>query len=130
MMNYKISGRPVSPERWNKTLDDHPEGAAELGRGRMPIFSSGFGGLNLVWSSDEEPRNVAAAFVDTILGDPGPHQKELNESSRRMGPYESALWKLELEVGGDLLRIIEPVLDSNPGEVRRVLQEAFPQAGK
>lgn len=128
-MNYKISGSPVTKEKWAETLLEHPPGEGSILGDRCPVaFMSPPGhGVVLIWDESEEPRKVAAAFVDAILGQPGPYQQEINRSERKMGPYETALWKIELELGGELTRVLEPIIDAKPGEVRRVLREAFPQ---
>ena len=53
--------------------------------------------------SDEEPRRVADALVDAILDPSNQPVDEPQRPERHMGPYETALWKLELELGGDVL---------------------------
>jgi hypothetical protein len=86
--------------------------------------------LSVCWDELAEPREVACVFVDALLGRPHSAQQDLDPTRKALGAYESALWKLELELGGELIRTIEPVIDKKPGEVRRVLLEAFGKEDK
>ena len=131
MPTPEIRGIPLTNDRIRELRDeiDDPVDFQYFKENMQPIATRLAGEpIRVYYLEDEDPRVIAATFVEGILGNP--YFRRTQRPRKEMGPYESALWKLEMEVGGELIRLLEPILDAKPGAVRKAMRAALAEVSK